>query len=236
MNNPANTASFAGFLLIAMALFSGCSKNSMRNESAETVEGPFFRTMAYACDGGSSWVARFDADTVLLRGSEARYVLPRTAAGSGARYADSTLIFWIHGSQASLEKIPEPPRICRYDSVATAWEQAWVRGVNVRATGAEIAEKGKIDWYLEITAGRQAVFVGENGKVRVAYPDTILATESSAQRVYGSWRKLAVEWDRRPCREGGSGEPLDLVVKVEYGGKKYQGCGRSVERRVTGAL
>ena len=135
-----------------------------------------------------------------------------------------------------MEKIPEAPRLCRYDSSATAWEQAWVRGVNVRATGAEVGEKGKIDWYVEVTSGRQVVFVSENGKTRVSYPDTLPVAEASSQRVYGSWRKLAVEWDRRPCREGGSGEPLDLVVKVEYGGKKYQGCGRSVDRKVTGAL
>lgn len=208
-------------------VFLGCSGKPTRNDSAETVAGPFYRTMVYACDGGDSWVARFDRDTVLLRGYNGRHLLPQTVSASGARYADSSLVFWIHGSQASLEKIPETPRLCRYDSVATAWEQAWVRGVNVRATGAEIAEKGKVDWYLEITSGTQVVFVGENGKLRLTYPDTIPFEESSAGRVYGSWRKLAVEWSRRPCREGGSGEPLDLIVKVQYAGKKYLGCGRT---------
>jgi membrane-bound inhibitor of C-type lysozyme len=219
-------------LLGACALLSACTKKTMNHESAETVSGPFFRTMVYACDGGSSWVARFDGDSVWLRGAEGRHVLPQTASASGARYADSALAFWIHGGQASLEKASEPPRLCRYDSMATAWEKAWARGVNIRATGAEIAEKGKIGWYLEITAGKQAVFVSENGKTWVNFRDTIAVSEPSSRRVYGSWRKLAVEWDRRPCREGGSGEPLELVVKVDYAGKRYQGCGRLVESRL----
>ena len=213
---------------VSLFVLAGCSGMSARNDS-ETVEGPFFRTMSYACDGGTSWTARFDADTVKLRSTEGLRVLPLTPSESGTRYADSTLVFWIHGGQATLEKVSEPARLCRYDSAATAWERAWARGVNVRGTGAEVAEKGKIVWYLEITGGRQAVFVGENGKLRVAYPDTIPLMEPSAHRVYGSWRKLAVEWDRRPCRDGGFGEPLDLVVRVEYAGKKYQGCGRSTQ-------
>ena len=221
---------FAGaFGAVSVFALAACSGVSPRTESVETVTGPFYRTMVYACDGGASWVARFDADSVALRSGEGRYVLPQTATGSSTQYSDSTMVFWVRGSQAGLDRISEQPRLCRYDSVATAWEQAWARGVNVRGIGAEIAEKGKIVWYVEISAGRQAVFVGENGNLRVSYPDTLPHTESSSTRVYGSWRKLAVEWDRRPCRDGGYGEPLDLVVKVEYAGKKYQGCGRSTQ-------
>lgn len=232
MNGFSQAKGIAGFLLILGAALSGCSRNAMRGESAETVSGPFFRTMVYACDGGATWVARFDGDSVWLRGAEGRHVLPQVPSSSGSRYADSALAFWIHGGQASLEKASEPARLCRYDSVATAWEKAWSRGVSVRATGAEIAEKGKIDWYLELTAGKQVVFVSENGKIWVNHRDTLPVSEPSSRRVYGSWRKLTVEWDRRPCREGGVGETLELVVKVAYAGKKYQGCGRLVGSRL----
>ena len=213
--------------ILLVSCLVGCSQTAMQRGTQEAVSGPFYRTMVYACDGGSSWVARFENDSVWLRSANERHILPQAISASGARYADSLISFWIHGAQASLQRTPEPPRLCRYDSTGTAWEQAWARGVTLRATGAEIAAKGREDWTLEITTGKQTVFVSENGKQKVQFEDTVSAAASTSSRVYGSWRKLAVEWDRRPCREGSSGEPLDLTVKIEYAGKKYQGCGRA---------
>ena len=228
MKNLPCIAGLAGALLIVTgALFVGCSKKIVRNDSADTVPGPFFRTMVYACDGGGSWVARFETDSILLRGESETWRLPQTESRSGTRYADSARLFWINGSQATMQSPASPPRLCRYDSVATSWEQAWARGVGLRATGAEVVAKGRVDWSLEITPGRQAVFVTDNGIHRVTFTDTESILEPSAQRLYAGRQTLTVEWDRRPCREGTAGEPLGLVVKVDYAGKKYQGCGRS---------
>jgi|GEM_PF-1807424 len=224
-------------IALAAGLFmAGCAKPSPRQshyEPDETVAGSFYKTMVYACDGGLRGTARFDGDTLRLKVGEESFRLPQEGAASGARYSDTSVTFWIRGSEAHLEKASLPPRACRYDSAATMWEQAWARGVTLRATGAEIEERGKVDWTLELTSGKNVVFVTNNGNLRAAFPDTLqgkargTGIESVAHRFYGTPPMMVVEWDHRPCREGGSGEPLDLSVKVEYAGRKYQGCGRT---------
>jgi membrane-bound inhibitor of C-type lysozyme len=220
------------------SLLAGCAVSPEKQPPVETPPPLPMTSRVYGCEGSGPVTVRFKGDTVVLQSAEGLRVLRRAVTVSGVRYADSAASFWMQGGNASWEFTGRPARICRVDSGATAWEQAWERGVNVRATGAEVAEKGRVDWTLEVTAGKEVVFTSGKARRTVRFVDTIPYSDASSQRVYGSWRSrtLIVEWDRRPCRAGSQGEPLDLAVKVEYGGKKYLGCGRALDRQATGSL
>ncbi|MBW9055583.1 MliC family protein [Rhizobium mesosinicum] len=59
----------------------------------------------YRCDDGEGATARFvsEPSEVLLTTGGQSFRLPQGLSGSGARYTDGTVLFWIKGSDAQLE-------------------------------------------------------------------------------------------------------------------------------------
>ncbi len=61
--------------------------------------------IAYRCDDGKDLTASFvtASNEVLITTGGQSFRLPQGMSGSGARYTDGTVVFWIKGDDAQLE-------------------------------------------------------------------------------------------------------------------------------------
>ncbi|MBO6518844.1 MAG: MliC family protein [Rhodospirillales bacterium] len=67
----------------------------------------------YECDGTAPVVARFLDGEVKLRIGVREVVLPQGRSGSGARYTDGKMVFWIKGRNATFDTGDGSQRKCR---------------------------------------------------------------------------------------------------------------------------
>ena len=68
----------------------------------------------YTCGGmASPLIARFQKRSVQLRGEQQWVVVPQGRSGSGARYTNGTVLFWIKGQNAQYDAGDGVIRTCR---------------------------------------------------------------------------------------------------------------------------
>lgn len=181
---------------------------------------PMSQTMVYECTG-IEVIARVGPGEMALWLPDRYLVLSQVRAASGTRYEEGDVMFWSKGDDVLLEIGPERYTDCSLNRSRANWEDARRRGVDFRASGNEPG------WTLEITEGRQLLYVGDYGASRVLIetPEkTVVATGLSYRAVSGS-DTVEVRVSDSPCTDSMQGTPFPATVELQVNGKFYQGCG-----------
>ncbi len=151
--------------------------------------------------------------------------LPLVQSGSGAKYTDDDVVFWLKGEEQALFIDGERMRRCGVDRRASVWEDAKLRGLDFRAVGNEPG------WLLEL-GPEKLVFVYDYGTRRVEAPRPDAQNDSEARRSVFSTKveKLPFELvlEGRPCEDVMSGESFPVRVEIDWGDRHYVGCGRGL--------
>ena len=173
----------------------------------------------YTADGGH----------VTLAFSGRELDLPIAISASGARYADDIgNEFWTKGGTGTLSLAAEAGsdtarRECTRSDRPSPWFQATERGVGFRAVGNEPG------WLVEVDRGpnpalRATLDYGERTlELARVEPLDRNAPGFSGQTADGTGVLLLIE--RRPCRDGMSGELFEAGATLEVGAQRYHGCG-----------
>ena len=121
---------------------------------------------------------------------------------------------------------------CSLDGQASVWEQAKLTGVEFRATGNEPGLHLEIRDDLETRTGKRILFVYDYGQGEaVLHTSGPVVEEDIKHTTYRGendeqWIVIEIQGDR--CSDSMSGEVFESAVKVEFQGKTYRGCGRTL--------
>jgi uncharacterized membrane protein len=106
------------------------------------------------------------------------------------------------------------------------WEDAKLKGIDFRAAGNEPV------WYLEITAGKEIVFVSDYGQSRYVFatPAPLIdqPSHTTTYTVQDNTYPLTIVIEGWPCQDSMSGEPYETTVTVVLDGKIHRGCGKAL--------
>jgi membrane-bound inhibitor of C-type lysozyme len=147
--------------------------------------------------------------------------LDQTISGSGARYADSVVVFWTKGGTATLERQGAPPVQCEERRADSLREDARARGVVYRALGNEPG------WILEVGPAGRLSWTTNWGQDRFDFEQAQASTAPDGATVYTAQQgdvsiRASIKAER--CVDDGDVE-FDHVVTVEAGGQTLRGCG-----------
>ena len=147
--------------------------------------------------------------------------LDQTVSASGARYADSVVVFWTKGGTATLERQGAPPVQCEERRADSLREDARARGVVYRALGNEPG------WVLEVGPAGRLSWTTNFGQDRFDFDQAEVATGPDGATVYTARQgdvsiRASIKAGR--CVDDGDVE-FDHVVTVESGGQTLRGCG-----------
>ncbi len=183
-------------------------------------------TLVLECPDGYEFVARIEGETAWLFLPGETLSLPHIPAASGAKYGDARTTFWSKGDEASLDSGEQQHRDCRNNRARAIWEHAKLSGVDFRATGNEPG------WYLELSAGRKTVFVGDYGNTRYTFDTPPPLTGQTARitryELQNDEHRLILLLEGRPCHDDMNGEAFETTVKLVLDGRVLQGCGRAL--------
>ena len=147
--------------------------------------------------------------------------LDQTVSASGARYADSVVVFWTKGSTATLERQGASPVQCEERRADSLREDARARGVVYRALGNEPG------WVLEAGPAGRLSWTTNFGQDRFDFEQAQAAIAPDGTTVYTAQQgevsiRASIKAER--CVDDGDVE-FDHVVTVESGGQTLRGCG-----------
>ena len=180
----------------------------------------------YRCGGGYGFVVQVLADGVRLARDEGAVTLPRAEATSGARYSAGGVTFWSRGAEATLEDGERSWRSCTGERAETVWAASRLLGNEFRAVGQEPG------WMVEIDPGRRMHVLLDYGEIELftSRPERLAGPGDSTVYQAGSERgEVVVTIVGRPCADAMSGEEFPATVRVSFGGRVYDGCGRPLD-------
>jgi putative lipoprotein len=180
--------------------------------------------LVYEC-GDYDFVTYSGPGQVALYMANDQRVLFQVPAASGAKYTDEEVTFWSHGDEATLDLGYRKYSQCQLNRRRIPWEAARRRGVDFRAVGQEPG------WYLEMTHEQQILFVAAYGGQRVLLPtpEPVLKGEREIYQAADGSHQLRVEISLEHCSDTMSGEVFDSSVQVTLDGKRFAGCGETLE-------
>jgi len=221
-------------LLTCLGLW-GCSgqpKPSQKSKSATQKQPklPDFSSVntsnvyAYACGDSLQFSAQVTKDSTWLFLPDTTLKTLPVKAGSGAKYEGARYIYWSKGNQAILQGPTGPFLTCKAVPKEKSWAAAKIRGVDFRALGQEPG------WILEITKGKQLTYIGNYGKDTLAtsVPKPKENGERTIYQANTDSHKLEITIAEKPCTDSMSGFQFPKSVGITVDGKKYHGCGRSL--------
>ena len=128
----------------------------------------------WQCADGQTLVMRnlFRERAIAIDFHDGTRRLDQTVSASGARYADSVMVFWTKGSTATLERQGAPVVHCEERRADSLREDARARGVVYRALGNEPG------WILEIGPGTKLSWTTNYGQDRHDFEQTQAATDA----------------------------------------------------------
>ena len=147
--------------------------------------------------------------------------LDQTVSASGARYADSVVVFWTQGSMAPLERQGAPPVQCEERRADSLREDARARGVVYRGLGNEPG------WVLEVGPAGKLSWTTNFGQDRFDFEQSQSATAPDGATIYTAQQgdvSIRVSIKAERCVDDGDVE-FDHVVTVESDGQTLRGCG-----------
>lgn len=219
------------FLLLLLSILGGC------RGACDLQVNDFLPPVASA-DDLYSWVffcpdqvfsARFSGQEVRLDFGDRVFSLPQVRAASGARYqkGDKSLFFWNKGHMALLGGTDGAMVSCRGTPAKSAWEDAALRGVSLRAFGQEPG------WLLEIVEGDWMRLQYDYGQEFLFSEHPQRVQRGPRQLIYCAQEHqagLRVKVEEDPCTDVMSGEKMPLRVTVRFGDRVLSGCGRWLDR------
>jgi len=191
--------------------------------AVDEVPAGVLRAYVWQCADGQTLVMRnlFREKAIAIDFHDGTRRLDQTISASGARYADSVMVFWTKGSTATLERQGAPVVQCEERRADSLREDARARGVVYRALGNEPG------WILEIGPASKLSWTTNFGQDRYDFEQAQATAMSDGTSVYTAQKdavalKATVKAER--CVDDGDVE-FDHVVTVESGGQTYRGCG-----------
>jgi putative lipoprotein len=197
-------------------------------ESPQTAEEPEPQPLAYSfdCDDGTSVVSRLDAndDVMWVLLPDQAVDLGRVETASGTRYANSAVSFWLKGDELTLE-IAGTTTTCTVDRFKSKVESVKLSGGDFWATGNEPG------WVLEMYPDSM-VFTTNYGEDRyqtgIAKVSEDARARMSVFRGETDGKVLVVTLRGDPCVDSMSGEEFETIVRIDFGGKVFDGCGAAL--------
>jgi membrane-bound inhibitor of C-type lysozyme len=197
--------------------------------AADEVPEGVLRAYVWQCADGQTLVMRnlFRERAIAIDFHDGTRRLDQTPSGSGARYADGTMVFWTKGSSAMLERQGEPAVQCEERRADSLREDARARGVVYRALGNEPG------WILEVGPANRLSWTTNYGQDRHDFGQAQATTAPDGTNVYTAQQdgvsiKASLKAER--CIDDGD-VAYDHVVTVESGGQTYRGCGTRLNAR-----
>lgn len=224
---------FVALVVSAFVLLSACGhgwvEQSIVAESlaGRDVDPTQAQTYAYDCEAEYSFTVQIQDAHARLFLPDANVTLEYVVSASGAKYVGAGVIFWSKGQDwAFLETRTRQYKTCRSNPWKAVWQDARLRGVDIRALGQEPG------WYLEIDEGGQMRFVGDYGERRVVMPAPVPEIDTRhARTIYrakGSAHTMTVVLHDKICHDAMSGKRFEMTVWVNVDGQDYWGCGRAL--------
>ena len=197
--------------------------------AVDEVPAGVLRAYVWQCADGQTLVMRnlFREKAIAIDFHDGTRRLDQTISASGARYADSVMVFWTKGSTATLERQGAPVVQCEERRADSLREDARARGVVYRALGNEPG------WILEIGPASKLSWTTNFGQDRYDFEQAQAATTPDGTSVYTAQKdavtlKATVKAER--CVDDGD-VVFDHVVTVESGGQTFRGCGTRLNAR-----
>lgn len=179
-------------------------------------------TFVFECDGEKTYTVQTIGNQawVFRRGGSLR--LPAVPYDNGRRFTDGSFEVRIEGQHAWIGQAAGVPLRCRNDRRRAIWEHAKLDGVDFRGVGNEPG------WHLEIRERRRAVLIADYGELTVEA--TLPEPSVNTQTLTTHWDagELTIEVSSRTCRDTMSGEQFPAQVVVNWRGRTFRGCGRTL--------
>ncbi len=191
--------------------------------AADEVPAGVLRAYVWHCADGRTLVMRnlVRERAIAIDFHDGTRRLDQTVSASGARYADSVVVFWTKGSMATLERQGAPPVQCEERRADSLREDARARGVVYRGLGNEPG------WVLEIGPASKLSWTTNFGQDRFDFDQSQAATAPDGATIYTAQQgdvSIRVSIKAERCVDDGDVE-FDHVVTVESGGQTLRGCG-----------
>lgn len=191
--------------------------------AADEVPAGVLRAYVWHCADGQTLVMRnlVREKAIAIDFHDGTRRLDQTVSASGARYADSVVVFWTKGGTATLERQGTPPVQCEERRADSLREDARARGVVYRALGNEPG------WVLEVGPGNRLNWTTNFGQDRFDFEQSQSATAPDGATIYTAQQgdvSIRVSIKAERCVDDGEVE-FDHVVTVESGGQTLRGCG-----------
>ena len=147
--------------------------------AADEVPAGVLRAYVWHCADGQTLVMRnlIREKAIAIDFHDGTRRLDQTASASGARYADSVMVFWTKGSAATLERKGTPAVRCEERRADSLREDARVRGVVYRALGNEPG------WILEVGPASKLSWTTNYGQDRYDFEQAEAATAPDGANV-----------------------------------------------------
>jgi len=191
--------------------------------AADEVPAGVLRVYVWHCMDGQTLVMRnlVREKAIAIDFHDGTRRLDQTVSASGARYADSVVVFWTKGGTATLERQGAPPVQCEERRADSLREDARARGILYRALGNEPG------WVLEVGPAGSLSWTTNWGQDRFDFEQAQAATAPDGATVYTAQQgdvsiRASIKAGR--CVDDGEVE-FDHVVTVESGGQTLRGCG-----------
>jgi putative lipoprotein len=197
--------------------------------TTDTVPAGALRAHVWQCQDGQKLVMRnlFRERAIAIDFHDGTRRLEQTISGSGARYADSVVVFWTKGSAATLERQGTAAVSCEERRAESLREDARLRGVVYRALGNEPG------WILEAGPAAQLSLTTNWGEDRHDFDQAAQAALADGTIVYTAQNTSgSIKATLKPERCVDDGEvEFDHVATVEFAGQTLRGCGSRLNAR-----
>jgi len=197
--------------------------------TTDSVPAGALRANVWQCQDGQRLVTRnlFRERAIAIDFHDGTRRLEQTVSASGARYADSVVVFWTKGGTATLERQGAAAVACEERRAESLREDARLRGVVFRALGNEPG------WTLEAGPGDTLSWTTNWGEDRHDFDQAQQAVLADGTVVYTAQNAAgSIKATLKPERCVDDGEvEFDHVATVEFAGQTLRGCGSRLNAR-----
>lgn len=178
------------------------------------------KTYVFECSSGSDFVVDTrDEGTWLFRDQQTlRLEEPKGLVA----YTAPGIELLIVGEDATLREEGQITQFCHNNPKRAIWEHAKLNGVDFRAIGNEPG------WSLEMIQGKQIVFIGNYGAVRIERPLPEPITDEASRTTHWNAQDLKIKVSGKPCQDDMSGESFESSVIVYWNDQQLHGCGKAL--------
>ena len=191
----------------------------------EASAGPQQANWAWDCENGDYVVSSLDGNDLTLFLPDGTVTLTQVPAASGVKYENDELMFWTKGDEALLENVIGRTN-CRINRYHSAWEDAKLRGADLRAVGNEPG------WTLELFSSGASVLVTDYGEQRLTFtaegPEALQPGPGSIFTGTVDGREVRITLVPERCADTMADIAYETRVTVQIGDRRLRGCGKAL--------